>query len=390
MIPYGQQDISKEDIDEVISVLESDFLTQGPKVPLFEDSLARTVDAKYAVAMNSATSALHAACIALGVEQGDNVWTSPISFVASANCAIYCGAAVDFVDINPRTYNICPDALEKKLIQAKGNASLPKVVIVVHLSGQPSSLKKIHELSQIYKFKIIEDASHALGAKYLDNYIGSCRFSDITVFSFHPVKIITTAEGGMAVTNQEQIFHKLSLLKTHGITRDNSLMIEPSHGPWYYEQVELGFNYRMSDLHAALGLSQIKRLHQFVAKRHSIAKVYNHELASLPITTPWQDPKHYSSFHLYIIRIDSLKLDHLKFFQGLIAANINVNLHYIPIYRHPFYQQFGYKVEHFPEAEEYYSQAISLPMFPTLRQNQQEHVVDTIKKLCISARINQY
>lgn len=380
MIPYGKQDISSDDVDEVIKVLNSDFITQGPQVPKFEKSVSEITSSKYSIAMNSATSALHCACLALGLGNGDWLWTSPITFVASSNCAMYCGAKVDFVDIQSNTYNICPDALERKLIAAEKKNLLPKVVVVVHLCGQPADLEKIHALSKKYCFKIIEDASHAIGAKYKDLPVGNSKYSDITVFSFHPVKIITTAEGGMAVTNKKELFEKMSLLRTHGITKDLTSMKENSDGPWYYEQIDLGFNYRMTDIQAALGSSQLSRLGDFIKKRHLIANEYNKAFADLPITLPWQDPNSYSSFHLYVIRINKDFYNHKKVFIDLRERGIGINLHYIPVYRHPFYTKFGFDKNDFPESEAYYAEAISLPIYSKLSSADQAFVIKNLKE----------
>lgn len=380
MIPYGRQDINQQDIDAVVEVLKSDFLTQGPKVPAFEQSVMDACDAKYALAVNSATSALHIACLALGLESGDWLWTTPNTFVASANCGLYCGAQIDFVDIDPSTYNLCPQALETKLIAAEKIGKLPKVVVPVHFSGQPCDMQAIYNLSKKYGFKIIEDASHAIGGKYKGEPIGNCRYSDITVFSFHPVKIVTTAEGGMAVTNCAELAKKLDLLRSHGITRDASLMTKSIDGPWYYEQVALGFNYRMTELQAALGVSQMQRLHDFVAKRHELAQRYNELLKDLPITLPWQHTDGYSGLHLYVIRLqlDKITKTHLEVFQGMRDAGILVNLHYIPVHMQPYYQTLGFEVGQFPQAEQYYKEAISIPMFPTMTETQQEMVVSVL------------
>lgn len=382
MIPYGRQDITQEDIDSVVSVLSSDYLTQGPVVPEFERLVATHVGAKYAVAANSATSALHIACMALGLGPSDWLWTSPNTFVASANCALYCGAKVDFVDTDPRTYNLCPKKLEAKLEEAKKADKLPKIVVPVHLTGQPCDMAAIHTLSLKYGFKIIEDASHAIGGKYKGEPIGNCRYSDITVFSFHPVKIITTAEGGIATTNNGELATKLGLLRSHGITRDPALMTQGMDGPWYYQQVALGYNYRMTDIQAALGVSQMTRLNQYVAKRHEIAARYNELLRDLPVTLPWQHPDNYSAFHLYVIRLqlDKIKATHLQVFEALRANNIMVNLHYIPVHRQPYYQQMGFKQGDFPDSEKYYREAISIPMHPSLTKEEQNFVVQCIEK----------
>lgn len=383
MMPYGRQDISQQDIDAVVNVLKSDFLTQGPQVPAFEQSVTNACDADYAVAVNSATSALHIVCLVLGLGEGDWLWTTPNTFVASANCGLYCGAQVDFVDIDPRTYNLCAVELEKKLIIAEQTDKLPKVVIPVHFSGQPCDMQAIHALSQKYGFKIIEDASHAIGGKYQGEPIGNCRYSDITVFSFHPVKIVTTAEGGVAVTNNAELAEKLNLLRSHGITRDENLMTNPADGPWYYQQIELGYNYRMTDMQAALGVSQMQRLDEYVAKRHELAERYSELLKDLPITLPWQTKDSYSGLHLYVIRLqlDKISKTHLEVFNGMREAGILVNLHYIPVHLQPYYQEMGFKEGQFPEAEQYYKEAISLPMFPTLSYEQQQEVVVNLKKL---------
>src|SRR5690554_6477482 len=339
-------------------------------------------NARYAVAVNSATSALHIACLALGLGQGDWLWTTPNTFVASANCGLYCGAKVDFVDIDPATYNLCAKELGKKLITAESLDKLPKVVIPVHFSGQSCDMQAIHALSQKYGFKIIEDARHAIGGKYQDQPIGNCRYSDITVFSFHPVKIITTGEGGMAVTNNPKLAEKLNLLRSHGITRDAHLMTEPMHGPWYYQQVDLGFNYRMTDLQAALGVSQMQRLDSYVAQRHKLAEGYNLLLKDLPLTLPWQHPDSYSGMHLYVIRLQLEKINktHKEVFEALREAGILVNLHYIPVHTQPYYQKIGFKQGDFPEAEKYYQEAISIPLFPELSQQEQDFVVDALDK----------
>ena len=383
MIPYGRQEIIRSDIDSVVEVLNSNFLTQGPKVPLFEKFVTNYCNVKYGVAVNSATSALHIACLALGLGEGDWLWTSPNSFVASANCGLYCGAKVDFIDIDLLTYNLSVVELERRLIQAKKEKKLPKIVIPVHFAGQSCDMREIHRLGKEYGFSIIEDASHAIGGQYLNQPIGQCRFSDITVFSFHPVKIITSGEGGMAVTNNKQYADKMGQLRQHGITRDPNQMTKEPDGPWYYQQTDLGFNYRLSDIHAALGLSQLKRLDQYVSNRQALASRYNELLADLPVLLPLAFDDCYSAFHLYIIRIDPQKTTtaHLKVFELLTAQGIGVNLHYIPVHLQPFYQQMGFKEGDFPEAESYYQQAITLPLYPTLTYQQQDQVIAALTKV---------
>lgn len=383
LIPYGRQDINQADIDAVIEVLRSDFLTQGPKVPAFEECVANYCGAQHAIAVNSATSALHIACLALGVGKGDIVWTTPITFVASANCALYCGAAIDFVDIDPRTYNLSSEKLKEKLEQAEKSGKLPKVVIPVHLCGQPCDMEAIHELSRIYGFRIIEDASHAIGGRYKDEAIGNCRYSDITIFSFHPVKIITSGEGGMALTNDPELAGRMQRYRSHGITSTPAEMVaRPDNEIWNYQQITLGYNYRMTDIHAALGISQMQRIDEFVCKRHAIAERYDELLAVLPLTTPWQHPDGYSGLHLYVIR---LKLDEIRkmqkeVFKALHKQGIGVNLHYIPVYRQPYYEKMGFRPGYCQEAEQYYKEVISVPMYPELTNNQQECVVNALKK----------
>lgn len=383
MIPYGRQDITQEDIDAVSAVLVSSNLTQGPQIPLFEAAVKDACGAKYAVAVNSATSALHIACLALGLGPGDWLWTTPNTFVASANCGLYCGAQVDFVDIDPHTYNLCAVELERKLVEAEKVGKLPKIVIPVHFSGQPCDMEAIHALSQKYGFKIIEDAAHAIGGKYKGEPIGNGRYSDITIFSFHPVKIVTTAEGGMAVTNSPELAEKIGLLRSHGITRDAHLMTKSMDGPWYYQQVDLGFNYRMTDLQAALGVSQMQRLDTYVAKRHELARRYDVLLKDLPVTLPWQHTDSYSGLHLYVIRLqlDKISKTHLEVFQGMRDAGILVNLHYIPVHMQPYYQKMGFKEGQFPQAEQYYKEAISIPMFPIMTELEQAKVVDVLQGL---------
>lgn len=381
VIPYGRQDISEADIQAVIDVLKSDFLTQGPAVPAFETAVSEYCGVRHAFAVNSATSALHIACLALGVGPGDVVWTSPITFVASANCALYCGAKVDFVDIDPRTYNLSVEALAEKLQMAERNGTLPKVVIPVHLCGQSCEMAAIHALGEKYGFKIIEDASHAIGGKYRNQPIGNCRYADITVFSFHPVKIITTAEGGMALTNDAGLADKLALLRSHGITRDPAQMTHQADGPWYYQQIALGYNYRMTDIQAALGLSQLSRLDEFVANRQRLAARYDSLLSALPVEIPWQHPDNYSALHLYPIRIAEgvSAYSRLSVFEGLRAAGIGVNVHYIPVHLQPYYRQLGFQPGDFPEAEGYYRAAISLPLYATLTEANQDSVVAALR-----------
>ena len=381
MIPYGRQDINQADIDAVVEVLRSDFLTQGPMVPAFEEAIATKVGAKHAVAVNSATSALHIACLALGVGKVDAVWTSPITFVAGANCALYCGATVDFVDIDPCTYNLSVERLAEKLALAKKTGTLPKVVIPVHLCGQSCDMAGIHDLSQQYGFKVIEDASHAIGGKYKGEHIGSSRYSDITIFSFHPVKIITTGEGGMAVTNDADLAKKMRLLRSHGITSTPAdMQSRPTHEIWNYQQVDLGFNYRMTDLQAALGLSQMQRLDTFLTKRHAIAKRYDHMLSTIPVLTPWQHTDTYSAYHLYVIRLKLNKISKTQrqVHEALQAAEIGINLHYIPIYLQPYYKKMGFSQGYCPQAEQYYSEAISIPIYPDLNLAQQNQVAAEI------------
>jgi len=387
MIPYGRQDISQDDIDAVIEVLRSDWLTQGPKVPEFEQAVVNYCGANHAVAVNSATSALHIACLVLDLGLGDWLWTSPNTFVASANCARYCGAKVDFVDIDPRTYNMSVDALAAKLAQAEKNGCLPKIVIPVHFAGQPCDMPAIHALSEQYGFKIIEDASHAIGASYAGIKVGACTHSDITVLSFHPVKIITTGEGGMALTNNDELANRMRRLRTHGITGDKALMhARPENEIWNYQQIELGFNYRMTDIQAALGLSQLSCLDDYVARRHEIAKRYDVELAQLPVTTPWQSPQTYSSYHLYPIRIKKAqaKKTQRQVYDVLWESGIAANLHYIPVHRQPYYESLGFREGDFSEAEQFHREAISLPMYPALTDGQQDHVIDALRKVLVS------
>ena len=380
MIPYGHQNINQDDIDAVEKILRSEFLTQGPAVPAFENTIEKYCDVKHAVAVNSATSALHIACLALGVGPGDYVWTTPITFVASANCALYCGATIDFVDIDPLTYNLSIERLAEKLSHAERFGRLPKVVIPVHLSGQSCDMEGIFKLSQQYGFRVIEDASHAIGGRYQNQPIGNCRYSDITVFSFHPVKIITTGEGGMAVTNNSVYAKKMSLFRSHGITRDEGNMEHVPDGPWYYEQIQLGFNYRMTDIQAALGVSQMARVDLFVAQRHKIADLYDELLAELPVQVPTRD-QDYSALHLYVLRLklDLIGRTHHDVFVSLREQGIGVNLHYIPVHTQPYYRKMGFASGDFPEAEGYYREAISLPIYPGLSDEDVTKVVKALK-----------
>ena len=382
MIPYGRQEITDSDIAAVVEVLRSEFLTQGTVVPAFEASVARYVGAKSAVAVNSATSALHVACLALGLKAGDTVWTSPITFVASANCALYCGASVDFVDIDPATFNISVAALEAKLEMAKHTGKLPKIVIPVHMCGQSCDMASIHRLSKQYGFRVIEDASHAIGGRYQGQPIGNCKFSDITIFSFHPVKIITSAEGGMAVTNDAQLAQTMERLRSHGITRNLQQMSPPSDEPWYYQQIELGFNYRMTDVQAALGLNQMTRLDAYVLRRQELAQQYNQMLAHLPVDRPWQHPDTNSSFHLYVVRLHAKLMgpSRREVFEAMRQRGIGVNVHYIPVHTQPFYRQLGFAPGDFPLAEQYYAQALTLPLYPTLTDLQQRQVVHALEE----------
>jgi UDP-4-amino-4,6-dideoxy-N-acetyl-beta-L-altrosamine transaminase len=376
MIPYGRQAISDDDVRAVVEVLRSDFLTQGPVVPRFEQAVAQYCGVPHAVAANSATSALHIACLALGVGPGERVWTSPNTFVASANCARYCGASVDFVDIDPRTYNLCPQALASKLRDAARTGSLPKVVIPVHFSGLPCDMAAIAQLAKQYGFRVIEDASHAIGARYQDSTVGDCRFSDITVFSFHPVKIITTAEGGMATTRTAELARAMQLRRSHGVTREAGELGRPSEGAWYYEQQCLGFNYRMTELHAALGLSQLQHLSEWVTRRHELADVYDEQLSTLPLVLPTRLPGSRSALHLYVVLIDPARtsLSRKEVFERLRAAGIGANVHYIPVHTHPDFQALGFRSGTFPVAEDYYARCLSLPMFVGLTAADQSRV----------------
>ncbi len=382
MIPYSRQEINSKDIKSVIEVLKSDFITQGKKVPEFENKVKKLVNAKFAIAVNSATSGLHIACIALGLGKNDKLWTSPISFVASSNVALLCGANVEFVDINPSTNNMCIRNLEKMLKSAKKNNSLPKIVMPVHMAGQSCEMKEIHKLSKLYGFRIIEDASHAIGGKYKNSFIGSCKYSDAVVFSFHPVKIITTGEGGMVLCKKKSINDKLLLLRNHGITRDKDKLKKKNVGQWHYEQHILGYNYRMTDFQAALGISQLKRINSFIKARNKIANRYNKFLKNLPLKLPTVSKNCISTFHLYIIRLnlEKIKKSHKEVFSILRKRGINVNLHYIPIHYHPFYKELLPQNLNLIESERYFNEAISIPIYPKLSLKEQKKIVNDIKE----------
>ena len=388
MIPYGRQAIDEDDIKAVLSVMRADYLTQGPLVPDFEDKLSEKIGVPYSVVVNSATSALHIACMALGLERGDYLWTSPISFVASANCAIYCGANVDFVDIDPETYLLCPSKLEEKLQIAERHGRLPKIVVAVHLAGQPCEMKKIHKLANKYGFLIIEDASHAIGSYYDGEPVGNCRFSDVTVFSFHPVKIITSAEGGAALTKNENLAKKMQILRTHGVTREKNLFNEKEFGSWYYEQIHLGYNYRMTEIQAALGISQLRKLDSFVSRRRNLSSRYDDKLSALPLKLPWQHPDGISARHLYMVQLKFSK-NNFRFsvFEKLKAEGIGVNVHYIPIHTQPYYRRMGFDWGDFPIAEDYYNNAISLPIFPNLTDHDQDYIVSKLEKILEERKI---
>ncbi len=377
MIPYGRQDISQADIDAVIEVLTSDYLTQGPRVPAFEAAVAAHVGAKHGIAVNSATSALHIACMALGLGQGGLLWTSPVTFVASSNCGLYCGADVDFVDIDPATYNMSVAALTAKLQAAEAAGRLPDIVVPVHLAGQSCDMAAIGALAQRYGFRVIEDASHAIGGHYNGTFVGDCAHSDIAIFSFHPVKIVTTAEGGMAMTNDADLAQKMDYLRSHGVTRNPDLMSH-SDGPWYYQMIDLGYNYRMTEMQAALGLSQMDRLDAFVARRQELARQYDVKLAHLSLTLPHQDHATKSAFHLYIIRLQNG--NHKSVFEALRADGIGVNLHYIPVHLQPYYQRLGFRAGDFPQAEAYYAEAISIPLYAGLTDADQDQVVAALER----------
>ncbi|OLP15641.1 UDP-4-amino-4,6-dideoxy-N-acetyl-beta-L-altrosamine transaminase [Leptolyngbya sp. 'hensonii'] len=382
-IPYGRQDIQPPDIAAVLEVLQSDWLTQGPAIERFEQAVANSCGVRYAVAVSSATAALHIACLAIGLGPGDRLWTCPNTFVASANCGLYCGATVGFVDLDPHTYNLSLAELERKLVQAAAAGTVPKVLVPVHFAGQSCELARIADLARQYGFRVIEDASHAIGGQYRGQAIGSCQFSDLAVFSFHPVKIITTGEGGMVLTNQPDLYEALIRLRTHGITRNPALMQEESHGPWYYQQLELGFNYRMTDIQAALGYSQMQRLQEFVTRRRFLADRYTTLLQDLPLTLPWQHPDTASSWHLYVIRLhlEKLQRSQRQVFEALRQMGIGVNLHYIPVHTQPYYQALGFRWGDFPQAEQYYREAISLPLYPGLSLADQDRVIQALSEI---------
>ena len=379
MIYYGKQSVSEDDIQAVVDVLRSPLITQGPMVERFEKRMAEYCGAKYAVAVTNATSALHIACKSAGLSHGGTLWTSPITFVASANCGRYCGANVDFVDIDDSTYNMSADELEKKL--AAGGR--PKVVVPVHLCGQSCDMERIHALAKQYDFTIIEDASHAVGATYKKTRVGSCAYSDMTVFSFHPVKIITTGEGGMVLTNNKDLYEKLCLYRSHGITRDPKLMTHESDGPWYYQQVDLGFNYRMTDMQAALGYSQLQKLDKFVARRRELVARYDELLKDLPLRTPFVMEGANPSWHLYVVRIDFSKVKKSKkqIFAEMKEKGITLNLHYIPVHTQPYYEQLGHKPEECPVSLDYYKEAMTLPLYYSLTNEQQDEVVKALKEV---------
>ncbi|MFJ2362850.1 UDP-4-amino-4,6-dideoxy-N-acetyl-beta-L-altrosamine transaminase [Pseudomonas sp. NPDC087697] len=383
MIPYGRQSVDQADIDAVVAVLQSDWLTQGPTIERFEQAMARRCEAAHAVAVCNATAALHIACLAAGLGPGDRLWTSPNTFLASANCGRYCGAEVDFVDIDPLTWNLDANALRLKLVVAESNGTLPKVVVAVAFAGQSCDMQAIAELSERYGFTLIEDASHAVGASYAGRPVGCGEFAAMTVFSFHPVKIITSAEGGMVLTNRPELAERMQRLRSHGMTRDPTQMTEHSHGPWYYQQVELGFNYRITDLQAALGLSQLDKLDGFIARRRELVARYDRLLAGLPLTLPSIQPGAESAWHLYVVRLQRARItpSHRQVFEALREAGVGVNLHYIPVHLQPYYRDLGFADGDFPEAERYYAEAISLPMYPGLSDEQQDYVVEQLRRI---------
>ena len=393
MIPYGRQDITEADIEKVVEVLRSDLITQGPVVPEFEGAVSKYCKAKYAVATNSATSALHIACLALGLGSGDWLWTSPITFVASANCGLYCGAHVDFVDIDESTYNISIASLALKLENAERQGRLPKIVVPVHFAGQSCDMQAIHELSQKYNFKVLEDASHAIGGRYQGEPVGGCQYSDVTVFSFHPVKIITSAEGGIATTNNPLLAQTMSRLRSHGVTRDRNEMEDTQAANWVYEQKDLGYNYRMTDILAALGLSQLNRLDEYITVRNDLANSYHHLLQNLPLTLPYCISEAYSAYHLYVVGLDFAEGEHQReiIFDRLRDVGIGVNVHYIPVHTQPVYRRIGFKTGDYPVAERYYKRALTLPLYPKLKLTELEYIVSHLKSLIAEERsLNKY
>ena len=384
-IPYARQNINETDIESVVKILQSDWLTQGPMIERFEKAVADYCGVKFGVAVSSATAALHLACIGAGLSKGDSLWTSPNTFVASANSGLYCGSEVDFVDIDPQTYNMAVPRLEEKLEAGKRADKLPKVVIPVHFGGQSCEMERIAQLASEYGFTIIEDASHAIGGRYRNRPVGSCEYATMVVFSFHPVKIITSGEGGMILTNREDLYRKLIRLRSHGVTRVPELMEGEPDGPWYYQQIDLGYNYRITDIQAALGYSQLRRIDEFIKRRRYLAERYNQLLAALPVVMPWEHPDSKSAFHLYVVRLqlERIKKSHRQVFEELRQAGVMVNLHYIPVHTQPYYKQFGFKRGDFPEAERYYSEAISLPMYFGLSDEEQDYVVEKLKNIII-------
>jgi UDP-4-amino-4,6-dideoxy-N-acetyl-beta-L-altrosamine transaminase len=383
MIPYGRQDITQADIDAVVAALTSDFITQGPAIGRFEQAVMQATGAPFAIASSSATAGLHIACLALGLGPGGVLWTSPNTFVATSNAALYCGAAVDFVDIDPLSYNMCAEKLAEKLQRAEKTGRLPTIVAPVHFAGQSCDMVAIRALADRYGFKVLEDASHAIGASYRDGMVGDCRHSDICVFSFHPVKIVTTAEGGVNTTRDAALATRMAELRTHGITRDPARMEGPSEGPWYYQQIALGLNYRMTDIQAALGTSQMTRLGSYIDRRHALAQRYDRLLARLPVVTPWQHPDSRSALHLYPILLDPARtgLSRRQAFEQLRAAGIGVNVHYIPVHLQPYYRAMGFKAGDFPVAEDYYARALSIPLYATLTEAEQDQVVGALDSI---------
>ena len=391
MIPYGRQSLDQADIDAVVQVLESDWLTQGPAIERFETSMAARCEAGFGVAVCNATAALHIACLALDLGPGDALWTSPNTFLASANCARYCGADVDFVDIDPKTWNLDVVALRHKLEHAEQTGKLPKVLVAVAFSGQSCDMRAIAALAERYGFAVIEDASHAVGASYAGRPVGCGEFAAMTIFSFHPVKIITSGEGGLVLTNRPELAERLRSLRSHGMTRDPAQMSQASHGPWYYEQVELGFNYRITDIQAALGLSQLNKLEGFLARRRELAARYQALLSGLPLTLPTAQADARSAWHLYVVRVQTerVSLSHRQVFEALRVAGIGVNVHYIPVHLQPYYRALGFEAGDFPEAEAYYGQAISLPMYPAMTDQQQDEVIEQLTRLLLTDSTEQ-